>query len=94
MELVAFFLALVLSFVPMWVYAYIVYWLDRFEREPKRLLLGVFLWGAFVATIGAVIAELILGEGLSAMTATAVRRVSPAATMAAMAPASAQVPSG
>ena len=34
------------------------------------------------------------GVGLSAMTATSFRRVSPAATIAAIAPASAQVPSG
>lgn len=68
MELAAFFLAVVLSFVPMWLYAYIVYWLDRFEREPKKLLVVVFFWGAFVATIGAAIIELILGESLLAIT--------------------------
>ena len=49
MTLLGFIAALVLSFVPMWFYAYIVYWLDRFEREPIRLLIGVFLWGAFVS---------------------------------------------
>lgn len=52
----------------MWGYAYIVYWLDRFEREPKRLLIGVFLWGAVVAVIGAAIAELVIGEGVLAVT--------------------------
>lgn len=66
--MLAVFLSFVLSFVPMWCYAYIVYWLDRFEREPKKLLLVVFLWGAFVATIGAAIAEYALGAGLLAIT--------------------------
>lgn len=64
----AFLVALVLSFVPMWLYGYIVYWLDRFEREPLKLLVGVFLWGAFVATLGAAVAEVIFGAGLLAVT--------------------------
>ncbi len=62
--IVAFFL----SFVPAWIYAYIVYWFDRFEREPKKILVGVFLWGAIVATIGAALAEWALGEGVLAIT--------------------------
>ncbi len=66
--MLGFLAALLLSFIPAWIYAYIVYWFDRFEREPKKLLLAVFLWGAFVATIGAVIAEWILGEGVLALT--------------------------
>ncbi len=32
-----------------------VYWLDRFEQEPKRLLGFVFFWGAFIAAAGALI---------------------------------------
>jgi RsiW-degrading membrane proteinase PrsW (M82 family) len=64
----AFLAAVVLSFVPMWFYGYIVYWLDRFEREPLRLLVIVFLWGAFIATIGAAIAEIVFGAGVLAVT--------------------------
>jgi protease PrsW len=62
----AFLIAVVLSFVPAFFYAAIVYWLDRFEKEPLRLLVGAFLWGAFVATIGAIIwtSVLQLGVGL------------------------------
>ncbi len=60
--------AFLLSFISMWLYAYIVYWFDRFEREPKKLLVVVFLWGAFVATLGAIVAEFILGVGLLALT--------------------------
>lgn len=32
-----------------------VLWLDRFEAEPTRYLLAAFLWGACVATAGALI---------------------------------------
>ncbi len=60
--------ALLLSFVPMWFYAYIAYWLDRFEREPKKLLVVVFLWGALFATITAAIAEVIFSAGVTAVT--------------------------
>lgn len=50
-----FVLSVLLSFVPAFCYASVVYWIDRYEKEPKRLLLGVFLWGAIVAVIGALI---------------------------------------
>lgn len=66
--MLAFVAALFLSFIPAWLYAYTVYWFDRFEREPKKLLLVVFLWGAVIAVIGAVIAEWLLGEGTLAIT--------------------------
>jgi RsiW-degrading membrane proteinase PrsW (M82 family) len=46
-----FILSVVLSFVPAFFYAWIIYWLDRYEKEPKLLLGGVFVWGAVVATI-------------------------------------------
>jgi RsiW-degrading membrane proteinase PrsW (M82 family) len=46
-------------------------WLDRFEPEPPRLLLGAFLWGAGLAALVAVVinssaviaAELLIGRG-------------------------------
>lgn len=60
----AFILALLLSFIPAFGYAAIVYWLDRFEKEPKRLLLGAFLWGALVATTGAIIISLVFEMGV------------------------------
>jgi RsiW-degrading membrane proteinase PrsW (M82 family) len=42
-------LALLLGFVPMFFFSVIVYWLDRYEKEPVILLGAVFLWGAVVA---------------------------------------------
>lgn len=60
--------AFLLSFLPMWFYAYIAYWLDRFEREPKKLLVGVFWWGALFATITAAIAEVLFSESITSIT--------------------------
>lgn len=75
----AFFIALTLSFIPAFVYASMVYWLDRFEKEPMRLLVGAFFWGAFVATMGAIIwtsvlqfgVELLVGSELADIAGTA-----------------------
>lgn len=50
---------ILLSFVPALIYASVIYWLDRYEKEPRLLLGGVFLWGAFVSTFGAIIWSLI-----------------------------------
>ncbi len=58
---------LVLSFVPMIVYAGFLWWLDRFEKEPPGLLLFAFIWGAVPAVILALIAEVILDVPISAL---------------------------
>jgi protease PrsW len=56
-----FLLAVILSFLPALACAATVYWLDRYEKEPKVLLGAVFGWGAFVATLGALVAQTVLG---------------------------------
>jgi RsiW-degrading membrane proteinase PrsW (M82 family) len=45
-------------------FAYILYWLDRYEKEPLLLLGGVFLWGVVVAAGGAFIINTTLGLGV------------------------------
>ncbi|AWV90100.1 PrsW family intramembrane metalloprotease [Bradymonas sediminis] len=57
-------ISLLLGFVPMFAYALFVYWLDRYEKEPKLLLGGVFFWGAFVAGLGACFINTSFGIGL------------------------------
>ena len=59
-----FLLAVVLSFGPALFFALIVYGLDRYEKEPKLLVGAVFFWGAVVATIGAIVSQLILGGAM------------------------------
>lgn len=52
----------------MLVYAWFVYWLDRYEKEPKSLLGGVFIWGAIVAAGGAFLVNTVLGMGVYVFT--------------------------
>lgn len=49
------------GFVPMFLFAYILYWLDRYEKEPILLLGAVFAWGMVVAAGGAYILNTIFG---------------------------------
>jgi RsiW-degrading membrane proteinase PrsW (M82 family) len=50
------------------LFAYILYWLDRYEKEPLVLLGGVFLWGAVVAAGSAFLINTILGLGIEVFT--------------------------
>ena len=52
------------GFVPMFLFAYLVYWTDRYEKEPLPLLGAVFIWGALVAAGGAFIINTLLGVGI------------------------------
>jgi len=57
-------LAVLFGFVPMLAFAYVVYWTDRYEKEPISLLGGVFLWGAVIAAGAAFIVNSFLGLGI------------------------------
>jgi RsiW-degrading membrane proteinase PrsW (M82 family) len=61
-------LALLLSFGPALACAALVYWLDRYEKEPRILLGAVFGWGAVVAIGGALAAQMVLAGALSLAT--------------------------
>lgn len=64
----AFLAALFFGFVPMFICAYILYWLDRYEKEPIPLLIGVFAWGMFVAAGGAYVLNTLFGIGIFTVT--------------------------
>ncbi|MDY6878431.1 MAG: PrsW family intramembrane metalloprotease, partial [Chloroflexota bacterium] len=51
-------IVLLASVVPTLVYVGTLYWVDRYEKEPKRLLAATFLWGAIPALALALAAEL------------------------------------
>jgi protease PrsW len=53
-------LILALSFVPMLFYALILWWFDRYEKEPLPLLVVAFLWGAVPSIILALIMQIVL----------------------------------
>ena len=50
-------LATVLAAVPVVPLVLCYLWLDRYEPEPRRLLLLGLLWGAFAATFGALVVQ-------------------------------------
>jgi protease PrsW len=56
--------SLIFGFVPMFFFAFFIYWLDRYEKEPKALLTTVFFWGVIVAAGGAFIINTVLGFGV------------------------------
>ena len=52
------------GFVPMFLFAAFVYWLDRYEKEPKLLLGATFIWGVVIAGGGAYILNTVFGLGI------------------------------
>ena len=58
-------LILVAGILPMIVYALVLWWFDRYEKEPLGLLVAAFLWGAIPAIIFSIIAQLVLDIPIS-----------------------------
>ena len=54
--------------VPMLIYAWFLYMLDRYEKEPLKLLLGVFTWGAVVAAGAAYVINTLSSMGVYFLT--------------------------
>lgn len=74
-------LAVVAALIPLGIVVPTFMWLDRFEAEPTRYLIGAFLWGALVAavlaavtntSIMAVLKEVTQGENADVLPTTAV----------------------
>jgi RsiW-degrading membrane proteinase PrsW (M82 family) len=59
------------GFVPMFLYAAFVNWLDRYEKEPKLLLGAAFVWGVIIAGGGAFILNTAVGIGVYSITGSA-----------------------
>jgi len=59
-----FILSVFFGFAPMLFFAWILNWLDRYEKEPKVLLGLVFVWGAIVASGMAFVVNTLLGMGV------------------------------
>jgi len=58
-------LILAAGVLPMIIYALILWWFDRYEKEPLGLLVAAFLWGAVPAIIFSIIAQLVLDVPIS-----------------------------
>jgi RsiW-degrading membrane proteinase PrsW (M82 family) len=52
------FFAVVLALLPTLLYALLLWWLDRYEKEPLPMLLVAFLWGAIPAILLALALEI------------------------------------
>ena len=64
----AFIVSLLFAFVPAFLMAAFIYWLDRYEKEPLILLGAAFFWGAVVAAGFAFVFNTISGLGIYALT--------------------------
>jgi len=53
---------------PMALYAVLLTFFDRYEKEPPLLLFGVFMWGMIVAAGAALILNTLFGIGIFAVT--------------------------
>ena len=56
--------AIFFGFVPMFIFAGFINWLDRYEKEPKLLLGAAFVWGVVIAGGGAYILNTMFGLGI------------------------------
>ncbi len=83
--LIGLLLAVIVGVVPMVVYALLLWWFDRYEREPLVLLIAAFLWGAVPAVIFSLIAELALGVPVSMLVRPAAASLVEAAVIAPVA---------
>lgn len=61
-------LSVLFVFAPMLIFALVIYSFDRYEKEPRSLLLGVFMWGLIVAGFGAFIINTTVQLGLTILT--------------------------
>lgn len=80
----AFSISLLFAFVPAFLMAAFVYWLDRYEKEPLILLGAAFVWGAVVAAGGAYLINTIFGISVYILTGS--EQVADQATASLMAP--------
>ena len=58
--LMIFMVALLGSAIPAAIYVSILWWLDRYEKEPWWLMASTFLWGAIPAIVLACVSQLVM----------------------------------
>lgn len=70
-EWAAGFLSILASVMPTIAYVLLIWWADRYEKEPFTLLAVAFIWGALPAVILAFILEALFSAPLSLVAASA-----------------------
>src|SRR5262245_30980549 len=73
-------IAFLAAAIPTAIYSLLLWWLDRYEKEPLSLIMIAFLWGALPAIALALLFELILAAPLEHSP------IGPGATQWALAP--------
>jgi len=68
-------IALLAAVVPSVGYALGVWWLDRYEKEPKRLLIATFLWGALPGALIALAARFLVAGTFAPVITESVKAV-------------------
>ena len=77
---VAFAVGLLFALLPVPIYLGLARWIDRFEPEPRRMILFTFFWGATVAvlialilnTVGEVVVGVTFGGGAASIYGTSI----------------------
>mgnify|MGYP001159252027 CR=1 FL=1 len=59
--LLGIYLCLIAAVLPTLFYVLVIYWADRYEREPWWLATVAFLWGAIPAVVVSIVGEVVLG---------------------------------
>jgi RsiW-degrading membrane proteinase PrsW (M82 family) len=60
-------LPLIAAVVPTALYTLLLWWLDRYEKEPLHLLVITFFWGAIPALLLALVVEIVAGSYVTSM---------------------------
>jgi RsiW-degrading membrane proteinase PrsW (M82 family) len=63
-----FFASLIAAVLPMFIYLLLIWYFDLYDREPFKLVLQNYFWGAFGAVIFAVFGGLLLSQFLDGFT--------------------------
>ena len=60
LDLLVILLSFILAYIPVFLYITLVWFIDRYDREPIFLVLVAFIWGAFGSAIFSMIFEVLL----------------------------------
>lgn len=60
-------LSIIAGVLPTVAYVLLIWWIDRYEKEPIKLLVAAFLWGAVPAILASVLIEVMLDVPLGAL---------------------------
>lgn len=75
-------LSFIAAAAPALLYTWLIWWCDRYEREPRSLLILTFVWGAVPAIVLSLIAELAFNLPLALLPSRAAQNIVAAGAIA------------